>query len=78
MGIHRAGRVAGVEHVIVNYGDFKYAKDEGFLALAYAPEGEEPRIIQRVKLGDSLADTVHAAWVDRGASAEVAEKVADK
>lgn len=62
--------------MVVDYGNFTFVKDEGFIALAYMPEGEEPQIIRRIHLGDSLATTVHAAWTHRGASAEVAEKVA--
>lgn len=62
--------------MIVNYSDFTFVKDEGFIALAYTPDGDEPQIIRRIHLGDSLATTVHAAWTNRGASADVARKAA--
>lgn len=78
MGVRRAGRVAGVEYVIVNYGDFTFVKDEGFIALAYTGGEGEPQVVRRIHLGDSLADTVGDAWKHRGASPEVVEKVVGK
>lgn len=78
MGVRRAGRVAGADQVIVNYGDFTFVKDEGFIAVAYAPAGEEPVILRRIHLGDSLADVVAEAWKHRGAPPEVVAKAVGK
>lgn len=61
--------------MIVNYGDFTFVKDEGFIALARVVEGGEPEVICRVKLGDSLGDLVARAWMHSGAPAEVTGKV---
>jgi hypothetical protein len=63
--------------VIVNYGDFKFVKDEGYLALAHAPEGEEPKVLSRVHVGDSLADHVARAWTHSDAPAAVLNVVRD-
>lgn len=64
--------------MIVNYGDFICVKDEGFIALAYVPEGGEPQILRRIHLGDSLADFVADAWMHRDAPAEVVKKASGK
>ena len=60
--------------MIVNYGDFTFVKDEGFLALACVSESGESTILRRVHIGDSLADLVGSAWTHRDAPTEVTEK----
>jgi hypothetical protein len=62
--------------MIVNYGDFYFIKDDGYLAFAYAPDpdGKGLEQICYVEPGDSLADLVAKAWRHRGASVEVIEK----
>lgn len=64
--------------MIVNYGDFTFVKDDGFIALARTREGSEPEILCRVKLGDSLGDLVSRVWTHSGASAEVTGKVLER
>jgi hypothetical protein len=61
--------------VIVNYGDFTFVKDEGFIALAYTGEDGESKVLRRVHLGDSLADVVGSAWTHRDAPPDVVKKV---
>ena len=62
--------------MIVIYNDFVFVKDEGFLALAYRPEGEEPQILARVHLGDTLGSLVGKTWTHQQAPADVVSQVA--
>lgn len=59
--------------MIVNYKDFYFTKDDGYLALSHAPDPDGKGIehICYVEPGDSLADIVAKAWVHQGAPASV-------
>jgi hypothetical protein len=62
--------------MIVNYGDFYFTKDDGYLAFAYAPDpdGKGLEHICYVEPGTSLAELVAKAWQHRGAPAAVVEQ----
>lgn len=65
--------------MIVNYGDFYFTKDDGYLALAYAPDPDHKDIehLCYVEPGDTLASLVARAWTHCGALPGVVAKVVE-
>lgn len=63
--------------MIVNYGDFYFDKDDGHMALGYAPDpdGKDIEHIMYVEPGDSLADLVGKVWAHQGATPDVVDTV---
>lgn len=63
--------------MIVNYSDFYFTKDDGYMALSYAPDpdGKGLEHIMYVEPGDSLADAVAKAWTHQSAPAAIVSVV---
>lgn len=63
--------------MIVNYGEFYFTKDDGYLAVSHAPDpdGKELTHVTYVEPGDSLADVVGKVWRHVNATPGEVEKV---
>jgi hypothetical protein len=62
--------------VIVDYGDFYFAKDDGYLSLVHAPDPDSKDVVlvaYAIEAGDSLADLIAKVWAHKDATPAVAE-----
>jgi hypothetical protein len=62
--------------MIVNYGDFYFSKDDGYLSLVHAPDPDSKdveMVAYAIDAGDSLADLIAKVWAYRGAPPDVVE-----
>lgn len=61
--------------MIVNYNDFYFTNDDGYLALAHAPDpdGQGIEHLMYVEPGTTLAAVVAKAWSHQGAPQAVTD-----
>lgn len=64
--------------MIVNYGNFYFSKDDGYLSLVHAPDPDSKdveMVAYAIEAGDSLADLIGKVWAHQGAPPGVVEAV---
>lgn len=56
--------------MIVNYGNFYFSKDDGYLSLVHAPDPDSKdveMVAYAIEAGDSLADLIAKVWAHKSA-----------